>query len=327
MKPPPNFMDFTIKAIMLTYFKSMKKMDESKVSGKDKGGSSEVTKFGKGKDTSFFKETKQTLNTHGMGEGGVGMADGDLLNEKYLGVDMLGIDPNDARMANRDVAMYRLDQLLGGDLIAKAELVTRNIDGKTIIGSLMSGASGQSSKDMLKGDKIGDDAKGQKDKGNGAISMKDPTFMRLLSRLQLIDLLAMQIDRNSGNFFIQTDDSGSVTGITGIDNDYSMGTKSNIEGKRKQELPGFSRYVDKAMAEAIINLDLELLKVVMSDLLSPAEIQALVDRFGKVIAHLNDIQTLLLKPEEWNDGVSKGLLEEEKSYYAEVDRNKKQLAD
>jgi hypothetical protein len=149
------------------------------------------------------------------------------------------------------------------------------------------------------------------------VNLQDPKLMQMLSRLQLIDLLAFQVDRNRGNYFIQTDNNGNVIGVTGIDNDYALGTSTKIEGKN-QELPGMSRYVDEELAINILNLDPELLRMVMMDLLTEAEIAALLERLQKLQAFLKPLrdQGQLLKPNQWTPAIAKGLLEERKDKYS-----------
>lgn len=309
-------------------------LDEKNIVGKDKGGTSEVTKFKQGGKEGYFKADKETLFSPKSGQDldeAVDEATSDitdrgekqqkmaaLQNEYYLGVGDVGIDAANARMANRDVAMSRLDQLLGADVVAKAELATRKLPSGSVKGSFMEAAKGTSGKQMIKEGKLAASEKGQSKQKPGAVS-KDPNLMRLLSRLQLIDLLSVQIDRNPANYYIVTDNSGKVIAITGIDNDFALGTQKNIKA-RKQELPGISRYVDEDLALRIIDLDLDLLRIVMADLLSEDEIEALIARFEelrKVLKELKD-QGKLLKPNQWNDGVAKGLLEEGKSYYANI---------
>ncbi len=51
-----------------------------------------------------------------------------LMNEFNLGVEALGINPDDARMNKRDIAMSRLDQLFNTHLIARAQLAIVNLN-------------------------------------------------------------------------------------------------------------------------------------------------------------------------------------------------------
>lgn len=317
---------------------------------KHHGGSSEVTEFG-GANPGFFKENKNTLTNleagmpQGLSELDQGAyadeAEGKLMekvggdfdkynalsNEYRLGVKMVGIDAKDARMAKRDVAMSRLDQLLGAGVIAKAQMAVQHTADGDKTGSLMEDATkkGKSAYKMAETSKLFDPTKGETQGATDKTSLDDPKLMQHLSRLQLMDLLALQVDRNTKNYYIQTDLTGKVVGIVGIDNDFSMGTNVNIEG-RNQQLPGMSRYVDEELATAILNLDVEILKSLMADLLSEAEIAALITRLQKLQAFLKPLKdgNHLLKPDQWTPAIAKNLLDEKipgksvtKSYYGQ----------
>jgi hypothetical protein len=146
--------------------------------------------------------------------------------------------------------------------------------------------------------------------------------MRLLSRLQLLDTLALQMDRHGGNFFVQQDQAGNVIGITGIDNDMSFGTVTNVASPNKQ-YPGMSRYVDAELAVKILNLNPELLKLALSDLLTSAEIDAALERLRRLQAHLQQLQSqnALLQPNQWDAAVAQGLLDERRGYqYTQAQR-------
>lgn len=48
-------------------------------------------------------------------------------------------------------------------------------------------------------------------------------LQRQLVNLQVLDYITGQIDRHTNNYFIQEDEStGMLTGVTGIDNDFSI---------------------------------------------------------------------------------------------------------
>jgi hypothetical protein len=310
------------------------KLDERNIVGNDRGGTSEVTRFNQGGREGFFKQNKETLSNWNSSEEERALKDqatqgkskdesfairNGMNNEKAMGIGKVGIDPNDAHMANRDVAMYRLDQLLEGGVIAKAEIATRETPNGTVYGSFMEKAKDESGAKLIEEGRMTENSTEQAQVGNKAINRQDPTLMRLLSRLQMIDLLCFQIDRKPDNYFIQFDNNGKVTGITGIDNDFALGTNTDLS-KRYQELPGISRYVDEELALKILNIDLDLVRLVMVDLLSSAEIDALITRFDKMRQFLQPLKEngQLLKPDQWDDGVAKGLLEERKNYYQDI---------
>jgi len=304
--------------------------------GGERGGTSEVKKMG-GSNPGYFKQNKETLANWSPDEEMENFTRirqgkdpeqahqdwNTASNEKAIGVELVGIDSTNARMAKRDVAMHRLDQLLGGNVIARAELaVLHTSDGKKE-GSLMEDANkkGKSGFDIAK---TGSHDTGQEKGSLDSVNLQDPELMRQLSRLQLIDLLAFQVDRNTKNYYIQTSPTGKVLGIVGIDNDFSLGTNIDIEGDN-QELPGISRYVDKELAEAILDINVDMLKALMSDLLSESEINALIERLKKLQAFLKPLQEKdeLLKPEQWTEAIARNLMEEKipgkevtKSYYS-----------
>jgi hypothetical protein len=110
-----------------------------------------------------------------------------------------------------------------------------------------------------------------------------------------------------------------VLGVTGIDNDYSLGTNTEIN-RWNQELPGMSRFVDEEIANSILNLDPELLSMAMADLLSEQELSALLERLNKLKQFLQPLKDTgkLLKPNEWTTAIAQGLLDEDKSYYSKM---------
>ncbi len=315
---------FKLKAIIRK--ENTVKLLEQNVTGKDRGGASEVTKFG-GARPGYFKQTKEKLANWGddneknqiLAEAKKGADDPELVanmlkNEKTFAVDLVGINSEDAHMANRDVAMSRLNQLLGANVVAKAEMAVRQTNKGEVTGSLMEDASkkGRSAFDIAEDKHVYDPAKGQAQGAPNHMSLQDPELMRQLSKLQLIDVLAFQVDRNTKNYFVQIDPAtGAVIGVTGIDNDLAMGTNDKIE-IRNNELPGMSRYVDEELANAILNLDAEILKALMADLLSPDEITALLSRLKKLQAFLQPLkdQNQLLKPNQWTAAMAQNLLDE-----------------
>lgn len=215
----------------------------------------------------------------------------------------IGQDDN-LNLPQRNVAMTRLDRLLGAGVIARAEKAVSNTGEK---GSLMEATDGTQATSL---------SKPQVNK-----LLTDPNFMRQLSRLQLLDTIAFQVDRNLSNYFVRMDRNGKVIGLTGIDNDMSFGKSTDIGG-REGQYPGLSRYVDSELAEAILNMQPSDLDYILSDLVSPGEITAARSRLEMLQMHLQQLKQAgkLLKPDEWTLLVQQGLLNEkgekgENSYY------------
>lgn len=218
-----------------------------------------------------------------------------------------GISATDTRSSNREVASYRLDQLLDAGLIARTQFALRKVGNQSILGTSQRGASGKAAGDLKPTTDVNDRA----NVGQDAFSTDDPNLLRLLSRLQLLDNLAMQLDRHTGNYYLKLDANGNVIGLTGIDNDMSFGTNTNLT-QRKQKYSGLSLYVDKNMAQKIIALDPELLALVMSDLLDPNEMAALITRLTALKVHLNAKLAAgeLMDPADWDVVVAQDMNQE-----------------
>ncbi|WP_337098454.1 eCIS core domain-containing protein [Paenibacillus sp. YIM B09110] len=219
--------------------------------------------------------------------------------EHWVASKMAKINTNDAHMAARNVAASRLDKWLGAGVIAHAEFALHESGGAVKSGSFMEKAKGQQAGKFE----------------TTTIDFADPVLQRSLSRLQLMDALCMQVDRHTGNFFVQTDDSGNVLGITGIDNDMSFGERTEVH-KGSQEYPGLSRFVDKDLAERIIALQDDDLIFIVADLLSAAEVKALLTRLSLLKAHLKKLKSegKLLDAGDWNKQTSDDQMEEKTNY-------------
>jgi len=295
--------------------RSPRKMEQSSISRESKSGSINTVDFYKVNmsEEFVFKADKKTIDSNNQAE----------VDAAKSG----GINFGDAKFAKRSVALYRLDQLLGGDLIPKTEFAMRVVNKKKEFGAIMGVASGKSFGRLAKegyfvhkeGDKQGKTI--DKDgKNQSPLAITDPVLQRCLSRLQLLDALAFQVDRHGGNFYVQFDENGNVTGVKGIDNDMAFGEKDDIK-KRAKEFPGISQFVDKEMAERIMQLRPEHLEAALGDLLSPQEMQALISRLQKLQQHLSS--ATLLEPEQWNEATAMMQLQEKfdkkgGSYFADM---------
>ena len=316
------------------------------------GGMKSVTEYTVGGTSGFFKEQQDTLYNPAPGEdrdkvvdkvveqqnaeleGVTDEAERTRIKGKYssklteydLAVDTVGIDPDNARMTQRDVAMSLIDSLLEANVIARAQFAIMNVPGAQKTGGFMESAKGSKASDLYDSDAIAKNSQSKTDPGQ--ISAEDPTLFRLLSRLQLIDLLALQIDRGLQNYFIEYDSSGKILGITGIDNDLALGKNVGIEqGKfpetlKGHQLPGISRFVDKELAQRILQLDAALLRLLLVNLLSPAELLALTRRLSILQNALKSAESKLLQPEDWKDHIDAVMHEGVNKSYAATLRDK-----
>jgi hypothetical protein len=228
-----------------------------------------------------------------------------------------GIDLGDLRSAQREVAMARLDTLLGSDLISRAKLALKQT-GLNLTPQLGSVAREARGKEVAKYNRVDDSS--QHPGTSDTIRKDDPVLLSKVSGLFLLDMLAGQVDRHQGNFMIQVDRSGNVTGITGIDNDMGFGTRGaqDLLTKGARELPLIGKYFDADMAAKVIALEPALIRMAMSDLLSQPEVQAIIDRLMLLKAELIQAQSdgNLLQPNQWMQLIQNSPQEFRKGDYA-----------
>ncbi len=288
--------------------------DEMSTGESSSGGVNTVSFFEIGPDIEgVFKETKDVLLRDDELPESATEKERDAAYVEYIyGTKDAQISADDAHMANRNIAMYKLDQLLGGGVIARAEFALYNSGAGVVKGSYMEKAKGKSGGKVL--DPLLEDIKAEREE---SFNMNDPVFQRALSRMQLLDTLAMQIDRHVGNFFIHRGDDGKVIAVTGIDNDMAFGLQTDLEKKHK-EYPGLSKFVDKELAERILALRDDVLRTAMEDLLSPAEIDALLNRLNKLKQHLRQESTRLLSVDDWRS-MNESMRQGDKSYATILD--------
>jgi hypothetical protein len=132
-------------------------------------------------------------------------------------------------------------------------------------------------------------------------SFNHPEGLKALANLQVLDYICGNIDRHMANMLYQfgKDRNGKVvlTGVCGIDNDTSFGTKLfTVEEKSGKEITPLSeiRNITTSCYEAIKNISLDTLKVVLADKLSAEELDAVCRRTallkGKVAEMEDDIE-------------------------------------
>lgn len=202
-----------------------------------------------------------------------------------------GIAPN-SLLSTRNVATSRMAMMLGmPELVADSSTVLLQVgDRQAKRGNLMKQAVGKDNGKLT--------AQANK---NGEPITYTPEMARQLSTLQLFDTICGQLDRNTGNYFVQEKFDGRkhiLSSLQGIDNDFSFGTLRYAELKSdggllklpQMEIDGLCTLpcVDEQAVTAIQALNDEIVKHAFADLLSSAEIDALLDR-------LHGVQNILRK--------------------------------
>jgi hypothetical protein len=215
---------------------------------------------------------------------------------------LAGIHQADPQYAARAVAMYRIDQLFGAGVTAKTEFAIHN--GKF-------GSVGESAKGSSIGDISFAVSSSHKDQlGPTAVSADDPVLQRGLNKLQLIDAICGQLDRHMGNVYVEVDDQGRVKGVTGIDLDMAFGGKmTRPEGgrgpqARAENYLGLPALVDKEFGERLLTVADDDVRKALKGLLSDAEIEATVSRFGHVKDFVRGLQSKGQLTADWNQATA-----------------------
>jgi len=141
--------------------------------------------------------------------------------------------------------------------------------------------------------------------GPGTGSLEDPVLQRCLNKLQVLDAIAGQLDRHAGNFYIQTDPQGQVTGVTGIDLDMAFGqdmSDPSIANKPASaaHYRGVPALVDYDLGQRLLAITEADIEAAIKGLLSDAEVQATKQRFRVVQDHARQLAASHNLTAAWN---------------------------
>ena len=282
-------------------------LDEGTKGGNAAGGINTVTEygFGGGFDT-YYKEAEDQLRQD-TPEYGIGQA--------------MAIPVNDPNMDKRALAAWRVDQLLGANVLTRTEIAIA-AKGRNHKGVISEASTGE--KFGTRGNRQGDfyatraDRAGDLNARVDAFTGDDPVFQRCLSKLTIVDALCGQVDRHAGNWYVQTDGAGNVLGIVGIDNDLAFPESpdrgNQVAGQGKwadvtaayRSYPGVGIYFDWEMAETVLVLDPADLAAVVADLLPQNAVAVLLQRLTSLKAEINTakLANRLLAPNQWGINTS-----------------------
>lgn len=139
---------------------------------------------------------------------------------------------------------------------------------------------------------------------------------RELMKLQLLDIITAQADRHGGNYLVQTNDDGEITGVKAIDSDFCMGPEpddaARIAGRHAVHLPGMPPVIDSDMAQAVRGLSDHAVAELCGDLFDDATIAAAQSRLTKLKEHVTHLEQndRIISPNEWGTDEVTMILEE-----------------
>lgn len=282
----------------------------------DKRADVKIEHLGKGKCSNVYK------TSYAEEDGGVVYRAFKPLSNviKSNGAIASGIEPEDPRIAMRNIVVCDLAQELGFDVVDPVRVAIRALpEGMEEIGLETKLVT-----DGIQGDRLVD-----------LLSLEpniysNPKIWPGLMQLQLLDALTGQIDRHAGNWFICNVD-GALK-IVGIDHDLCFGAQirhpddagqgsvlSNNPMRTGVRGPVFHGVqmppvVDVSMASAIETLSDARLAEIIGDKLSPAEIAAAQTRLTALQGHIASLREKkqVIQPSKWSAPHVRDLLLDEK---------------
>ena len=281
------------------------------------GNLDKLQQLGKG---AFNKVYDATVAKQGQPERPVAFKPMPLLSQHNTGwvSDKSGIDVNDPKFAQRNLATYEIDKSLGFNVAPQTEIgisqAGRHNEYKGL-GLIMDKAQGKMGKDL------------------SSDELAHPLVRRELTKLQILDAIVGQGDRHGGNYFVHIIPSNdgnplndTVT-VTGIDNDQCLGQKIDNpdqlvyakdnahKGFRGVRMP---KIIDTDMSKAINDLKPDDLAKILDDHgLSQAEVTAAQNRLSALQKHIADnTKTTVIDPKDWNSKTVDDNLDKDSSYAA-----------
>jgi hypothetical protein len=123
----------------------------------------------------------------------------------------------------------------------------------------------------------------------------DPNFQRAMSKLQMLDIIAGQLDRHGGNYFVQLDEGGNFVALKGIDLDLAFGKKTKAtSNKFKAGYLGDGgkqiKKFDAGFVDVLIGLNPQVIRDAIAGLMSDEEINATVERFTDLRDYLIEVK-------------------------------------
>ena len=236
-----------------------------------------------------------------------------------------------ANLAGRAVATYRVDQLLGLQIVPPTYLTIENGQ----VGTVMALAPGYAPAMSDKTSRVrldpdlaqwlreqpsevlleyaaaqgysglslgGDDVLVLRREGGtdfereilGGLNFNDPELRDQAIKLQFLDALCGQVDRNSKNLFVD----GST--LSAIDNDLAFGQKAEIG---RDKCPALPTVVSAELRTTLLTLKDEELRATLSPLLEEVEVEATVQRLHVIQLALkrtgDDAIRVVSSAEEW----------------------------
>jgi hypothetical protein len=129
---------------------------------------------------------------------------------------------------------------------------------------------------------------------------------RQLIRLQLLDAIIGMFDRHRSNYIVEKNqDTGDITGIKGVDNDFCFPNELTSFSEMSNAYPyhvGLPGVIDKEMRDRVMSLTPEIIEALLEDLLQRSEIEATKVRISDIQKEIRSRPSKdILSDDGWQD--------------------------
>lgn len=224
----------------------------------------------------------------------------------FYAAKAVGIPLDEPRLMERSVFTAKLDHKLGFSVCVDTDFARHHDQ----LGIVMELAPGTTAGSVYTA------------RGNPGVAQREMT------KLQLLDCLTGQADRHRGNYMVQQNAQGEITGVKAIDSDFCMGRKPGdpeeivgIEGVHLTHMPPV---IDEDMARAIRSLTPDDIGALCGDMFDDETIAAAKSRLAAVKQHVDNLEGdgQIIRPDAWGtEEVTQTL----KESFVTVDRGGKEV--
>ncbi len=210
--------------------------------------------------------------------------DVDVMNSQHRGGEgRAGIPANNPEFGKRNIAMYKIDQLLGANVVPPTFAAVHGGQAGIVMEKIQGVTGAQARQD--------DD-----------IDMDHPLIRQGLSKIYLLDVICAQVDRHAGNYMVILE-NGVIKGAKAIDNDLAFGKDYDYDqnemmsrfnkafGPVLGKMPSELNEIDHTFAQKIIQLNQtpQLVRDALAGLVTNEEIEATLVRLGKLADFLGPL--------------------------------------
>ena len=227
----------------------------------------------------------------------------------------------DEKMLTHLNAVDELNALLQPDLLRRAATSIEDTDVSVKEMQMMMKILGKPVSDFWLDESIADGLELDKNDDlaeDKLFLMKNPQLIKLLSKLQLLDVLAVRL-KGPDDFEVLMEGSDDIASLTDISEttDPTNDKQLSEDGLDWGDVKGMGRYIDRDLAIAITDIHPDVVKYVLEGLLKEKDLTKLINRFKAMQNYLKD-EGKFLEPGQWDEATLEALIRENGKLFVQL---------